>query len=109
MLELLSVSRIQDFIREFSSYHTRYYTSATGKESQQWLLSQVQSAAQGSAGTIEVIEYKHSWQQSSIIARIVGSDPILKSEVVVLGAHQDSVNLAGSSQNAPGISLGISD
>lgn len=102
MLNLLQTSRIDAFIREFSSYHTRYYTSATGLQSQKWLLAQVQAAAQGYAGTAEVEEFTHIFQQSSIIARIVGSDPQLRSQVVILGAHQDSVNTAGSTLNAPG-------
>jgi len=109
MLELLNSSRIESFVREFSNFATRYYTSPTGLQSQKWLLAQVQDAAQGYSnnGTIVVKEYTHTWQpwQSSIIARIEGSDPELRSQVVVLGAHQDSVNIAGASLKAPGTNL----
>ncbi|ODM94059.1 Leucine aminopeptidase 1 [Orchesella cincta] len=36
--------RVEEFVRDFSSYRTRYYTSDTGVQSQKWLLQQVQAA-----------------------------------------------------------------
>src|SRR5690606_16906366 len=38
---------------------------------------------------ISVQQFPHKWQQSSIIARIPGR----KNSTVVIGAHQDSINL----------------
>jgi len=102
LLELINPPRIQDFVRTFSSYHTRYYTSTTGLQSQQWLLNQVRESIVGYQGTASVREFAHSFQQSSIIATIEGSDPNLSSEVIVIGAHQDSVNRFGAAMEAPG-------
>lgn len=95
--------RVESFVREFSTFHTRYYQSTTGEESQKWLLSQVQASLQNYAGESSVREVDHGFRQNSIVARIEGSDSALKSEVVILGAHQDSVNLRGSALRSPGI------
>jgi leucyl aminopeptidase len=92
-----------EFIDTFSSYNNRYYQAATGIASQQWLLTQVRSAASNYVGNVTVTEVTHSFSpQSSIVARITGSDPTLRSEVVIIGAHQDSINIRGSSLAAPG-------
>ena len=96
---------MEEFLTQFSAYHNRYYTSATGEESSEWLLSQVNDAftSSGYTGEVSVRAFSHSWRQSSVIARIEGSDPTLKSQVVVLGAHLDSVNLNNpSGGRAPG-------
>jgi len=101
LLPNINVPRMQDFIRTFSSYTTRHYLQTSGLQSQQWLLGQVTASIQGYPGAT-VTEFTHSWPQSSVIVRIQGADPVLRNEVVVLGAHQDSINLGGASQPAPG-------
>lgn len=101
----LNSPRVREFIEHFSSYHTRYYSSATGRSSQLWLLDEVESSVQGYAGDASVFEVDHGYLQKSIVARLVGSDPSLRDEVVVIGAHLDSVNSRGSSLNAPGKQL----
>jgi len=70
--------------------------------SQRWLLDQVTSSIRGYAGSVSVIEIEHTWLQNSIIARIEGADPALRSQVVILGAHQDSINTNGYTLRAPG-------
>ncbi|ODM92511.1 putative leucine aminopeptidase 1 [Orchesella cincta] len=102
VLTNLNSQRIEDFVREFSSYHNRYYAAQTGRDSQLWLLSQVESSIQGYAGSASVVEVDHGYIQKSIVARLEGADPTLKSEVIVLGAHLDSINIRGSSLQAPG-------
>jgi len=98
----LNSPRVQDFVRQFSSYHNRYYAAQTGRTSQLWLLAEVQSAVQNYTGQASVREVDHGYLQKSIVARLEGADPTLKSEVVVFGAHLDSVNGRGSSLAAPG-------
>ena len=96
---------MEEFLTQFSAFRNRYYTSATGEESSDWLLSQVNEVLTSSeyTGEVNVQAFSHSWRQNSIIARIEGSDPVLKSEVIVLGAHLDSVNLFNpAGGNAPG-------
>lgn len=99
---MINRQRVEAFIKEFSTFHTRYYESETGEQSQKWLLTQVQASLQNYSGVSSVREFDHGYRQNSIIAAIEGSDPTLKSEVAVLGAHQDSLNLRGSTLRAPG-------
>ncbi|XP_021945455.1 leucine aminopeptidase 1 [Folsomia candida] len=103
LLGRTSITRMQDFIRTFSSYHNRYYQAQTGIDSQRWLFAQVQESIANYAGSATVNEVTHTFgPQSSIVARLTGSDPTLRSEIVIIGAHQDSINIAGSSLGAPG-------
>lgn len=104
VLSAINDERVKEFVKQFSSYHTRYYKGNSGVQSQTWLLSQVQDSLKGyTASASSVEEFEHGWPQKSIIARIEGSDPDLKSEVIVLGAHQDSINMWGGSFRAPGM------
>lgn len=84
----LSKKNMHTHLETFTSFHTRYYKSDTGAESSAWLLSQVnQTLAEAGAGTVQA--FPHPWGQNSIIATLPG-----KSEnTVVIGAHQDSINL----------------
>jgi len=105
---LLSMTRMEAFIEEFSSYNNRYYNSETGRQSSVWLQSLVQDVvnsalANGYAGNVSVFPVTHSWPQNSVIARIEGSDSVQKSQILVLGAHQDSINSGSPANgNAPG-------
>jgi leucyl aminopeptidase len=92
MLEKLEKKNMQKHLEKFTSFHTRYYKSSTGAESSAWLLGQVNDTL-AAAGALDhgafVKPFEHPWGQSSIIATIPG-----KSEkTVVIGAHQDSINL----------------
>ncbi|CAL8109374.1 unnamed protein product [Orchesella dallaii] len=98
----IDLGRIQTFIQTFSDFHNRYYDAETGVTSQRWLLEQVTASTRGYAGSVSVIEIEHTWLQKSIIARIEGADPTLGSELVILGAHQDSINTNGITLRAPG-------
>lgn len=91
LLKNLSKTNMHDNLEKFSSFHTRYYKSEYGKESSEWLLSQIQAIIKESGAKADIYAepFPHTWQQSSIIAHIPG-----KSEsTVVIGAHQDSINL----------------
>jgi leucyl aminopeptidase len=102
-ISLSSTDRTRAFLTEFSSYHNRYYTTVNGEESALSILAAVNAHVAGSdyAGKVTAEEFSHSWRQPSIIARIEGSDPALKEEIVVIGAHLDSVSF-GSIGKAPG-------
>ncbi|EAW13372.1 putative aminopeptidase [Aspergillus clavatus NRRL 1] len=88
----LSTANMKANLEHFTSFHTRYYKSQTGIESATWLASQVEkviteSGAANHGATVE--RFAHPWGQFSIIARIPGQT----NKTVVLGAHQDSINL----------------
>lgn len=88
----LSKDSMRERLEKFSSFHTRYYKSETGVQSATWLYNQIadviqQTGAGEHGATVE--KFAHSWGQFSIIARIPGQS----NKTVVLGAHQDSINL----------------
>ncbi|KIK78401.1 hypothetical protein PAXRUDRAFT_834576 [Paxillus rubicundulus Ve08.2h10] len=93
----LSTAGPRGNLEKFSSFRTRYYRSETGRESQQWLLSTIHQVTEESASSelqplITIEEFRHSWGQNTIIARINGSSAV-DNRIVIIGAHQDSTNL----------------
>ncbi|KAI2636000.1 Zn-dependent exopeptidase [Xylaria nigripes] len=92
LLTNLSKSGMQEHLQKFTSFHTRYYKSDYGRRSSEWLLETVRSTIQEAGADkhgVKAEHFKHRWGQNSIIATIPG-----KSEsTVVIGAHQDSINL----------------
>ncbi len=95
---------IYNTIASLSAYQNRYYTSTTGKTSAEW----IRTTWQGLAGsrtdvTSELFACSTCSTQPSVILTIRGNE--LPNEIVVLGAHLDSINVsAGGSttQVAPG-------
>jgi leucyl aminopeptidase len=92
LLKELDKSNMRKHLEKFTSFHTRYYKSEYGAQSSAWLLSQVNSTL-NEAGALAhgayVKAFPHSWGQSSIIATIPGKS----DKTVVIGAHQDSINM----------------
>jgi bacterial leucyl aminopeptidase len=98
LLEKLDSENMRSHLETFTSFHTRYYKSDWGKKSSEWLLDQVNQTLTD-AGVGQVQPFPHSWQQSSIIATLPGKS----DKTVVIGAHQDSINLfLPSILSAPG-------
>ena len=92
LLKELSKENIRKHLEKFTSFHTRYYKSSYGAQSSKWLFKQVEGIVQDSGAAEHgafVKSFKHPWGQNSVIATIPG-----KSEkTVIIGAHQDSINL----------------
>jgi len=100
-----SASNIHSTISTLSSYQNRYYTSTTGRTSAEW----IRTTWQGLAGSRTDVTSElftgcsNCSTQPSVILTIQGNE--LPNEVVVLGAHLDSINVSGggsTSQVAPG-------
>ena len=92
MLKELSKDNMQRHLERFTAFHTRYYKSAYGAQSSAWLLKKVNETIHGSEAAKYgsfVKAFEHPWGQSSIIATIPGKS----NKTVVIGAHQDSINL----------------
>jgi len=86
-----------------SAYNNRYYRASTGAQSATWLFGRVQKVVTDSHTklNVTVTQFKHSWGQHSIIARIEGKNG--NQETVIVGAHQDSINAnSPMSGRAPG-------
>ncbi|KAF2725966.1 leucine aminopeptidase/pepditase M28/metalloprotease [Polychaeton citri CBS 116435] len=93
LMSELDRKNMERHLEKFTGFHTRYYKSDYGRQSSEWLLDQVNQTLYGagkdgkSVGSVR--HFKHSWGQNSIIATLPG-----KSEkTIVIGAHQDSINL----------------
>lgn len=115
LLANLSKTELKDHLTTLTSFHTRYYKvrhnpvlrtannvfsfslltsrqqSSYGRQSSEWLLGQVRETikAAGAEKHVSAEHFKHSWGQNSIIATIPGRT----NSTVVIGAHQDSINL----------------
>ena len=91
--------RLYDTINHLSRYRNRYYASSHGKTSAEWIREHWQSLAAGRSDvTTELFTACSTCStQPSVILTIRGWD--LPDEVVVLGAHLDSIN--GSTRNDP--------
>ncbi|KZF25493.1 leucine aminopeptidase 1 [Xylona heveae TC161] len=102
LLNNLSKEHMHKNLEHFTSFHTRYYKSSYGAESAAWLYSQVNqtiSAAGANKYGAHVELFNHPWRQPSVIAQIPGKT----DKTVVIGAHQDSINLfLPSILSAPG-------
>ncbi|KAI1114469.1 Zn-dependent exopeptidase [Nemania sp. NC0429] len=92
LLANLSKTEIQAHLEKFTSFHTRYYKSDYGRQSSEWLLQTVQNTIKEAGADefgVKAEHFKHSWGQHSIVATIPGKS----KSTVVIGAHQDSINL----------------
>ncbi|TDZ22903.1 Leucine aminopeptidase 1 [Colletotrichum sidae] len=91
LIKKLDKSEIQKNLEQFTSFHTRYYKSDYGRQSSEWLLSQISSIIKDAGADKHVFAeaFPHTWQQSSIIVTIPGKS----NSTVIIGAHQDSINL----------------
>lgn len=102
LLQQMQDAQIRETITGLTSFANRYYTSAPGIAASDWLKARWIALANGK-GHISVAQYAHlRYEQRSVIATIEGSDRA--GEVIVLGAHLDTINLFGTkdSTKAPG-------
>ena len=92
LIKELEKENMHKHLQKFTSFHTRYYKSDYGAQSSQWLLDQVNKTLEH-AGALDhgafVKHFEHPWGQNSIIATLPGKS----KKTVVIGAHQDSINL----------------
>jgi bacterial leucyl aminopeptidase len=97
MLPLLDRTRLLATIMGLSSYPTRYYTSASGVNSMNWLRDRWNELAAGKSYVTVALRTHTGWAQPSVMMTIQGTD--LADEYVVVGGHGDSISFGG---NAPG-------
>ncbi|QLL30720.1 hypothetical protein HG536_0A05350 [Torulaspora globosa] len=84
---------MRDDLAKFCSFFTRYYKSASGYESAQWLSSKLHNlTSELRSDVFEIEHFDHvKWKQFSIIFRVHGIETA--DNVVVIGSHQDSLNM----------------
>lgn len=107
MLPDLHVSNLKIIITKLQSYKNRYTNSITGVRSSHYIFNAFKyylTKFNISSNIAEVEYFKHKyWKQPSVIATIYGNE--LKQEIIILGAHEDSVNDKNSEEEetrAPG-------
>ena len=92
LMKQLSKKHMRQNLEKFTSFHTRYYKSDYGAQSSAWLYGRVNDTITDSGAAeygAHVKAFEHPWGQSSVIATIPGKS----KKTVVIGAHQDSINL----------------
>jgi leucyl aminopeptidase len=102
MLAQMDAGRIEESILKLSGFVNRYYSSTHGAEASNWLRADWAAAA-ASHPAVSVTQFTHAgYAQQSVIATIAGTDKA--AEVVVLGAHLDSINITSNREaaRAPG-------
>lgn len=100
-LDLLSKMSLHDFVNHLSSYQSRKYNTDTGKQAVEWMRDKFKEMS-STRSDVKVELFNHaSWKQPSVIARIEGEGKHAE-EVIVLGAHADSINQLFFDPNAPG-------
>lgn len=91
LLDKINIDRVKANLGQFSAFYTRYYKSSTGLESANWLygtIEQIVLVLPKEAVTLRKINHK-GWDQYLIIVSLAGE----VEDKVVVGAHQDSINL----------------
>ncbi|RKP10784.1 hypothetical protein THASP1DRAFT_12384 [Thamnocephalis sphaerospora] len=102
IIDSTNTELIKSSLTKLTSFYNRYYRSTYGTQSATWLFEEVKRlAGQAKPGlTVTVNQFKHSFNQPSVIARIDGEAGV--DETVIIGSHQDSVNSQNRQGRAPG-------
>ena len=95
----LREAQIRSTITTLSNFTTRHYTSTTGVQAANWVRDTWAGLAQGRSDVSVQLFTHPTWAQPSVIATIQGTAQ--PSEIVVMGAHLDSINRNGGT-TAPG-------
>lgn len=90
LAEDLDKDNLKTTLTDFSSFFTRYCKSEYGLNSSIWLHDYVKDLAKD-RDDVSVTNVDHSWMQKSLIARFNGTER--SDDVIIVGAHQDSINL----------------
>ncbi|KAL7793073.1 hypothetical protein V8C37DRAFT_379194 [Trichoderma ceciliae] len=87
----LSKDEMQKNLEKLTSFHTRFFNSEYGRQSSEWVLEKINQIIKdaGADHAVTASAFPHSWPQNSVIARIPGKT----NTTVIIGAHQDSINL----------------
>jgi leucyl aminopeptidase len=96
----MSKTNMKTYNDKLAAFNNRYYTQQTGKDAAEWIYSTFNANRNGRSDAT-VTKFEHTWLQPSIIGRIQGTGPHA-DEVVIVGAHEDSINQMGSTRRAPG-------
>ncbi|KAJ3159637.1 hypothetical protein HDU86_001646 [Geranomyces michiganensis] len=103
LLKEISEKQMEKWLTQLSEFRTRYFRTSTGKAASEHIFAEVSALADDANANrgmnVTVRPFTHSWGQSSVIARIeppaaaaAKSGAVSPPEIVIVGAHLDSVN-----------------
>ncbi|KZP19025.1 Zn-dependent exopeptidase [Athelia psychrophila] len=103
----LDATHLKADIEKLSSFWNRSYRSQWGLLSSNWIYDQAEAILNTSNGgtTTSIKKFHHKFPQNSIIARIESADSSVRAEdkeVIIVSAHQDSLNYRLPFYRAPG-------
>jgi len=98
LISQVSQQELVDNNNMLSAFHTRYYTTATGRQAAEAIRDKFLEYAAGRSD-VQVALFEHTWTQPSVVARLIGK--VRPDVVVLVGAHEDSIN-GGAAGRAPG-------
>jgi bacterial leucyl aminopeptidase len=98
LIPLVDAGQILGTITGLAAFPTRYYQSSSGVEAAEWLRDQWASLAASRPDAVAELRPHSGWPQPSVTLTIPGDE--LPDEVVVVGAHLDSISFFGG--DAPG-------
>lgn len=104
LLPRLQTGSLLSFVENLSKFQNRYYKSKHGVAAAEAIAAQYKAMSAGRSD-VEVLLFKHRFDQSSVIVRIKGATK--PTEKVILGAHLDSIN--GRSSNPEARAPGADD
>lgn len=105
--DLAEANILSTFTHLSTAYNNRYYLNASGEQSALWIRDEWQSHATGRSD-VTVTTYNHSgYNQPSVILTITGAT--LPNEMVVLGAHLDSIQSGANNSDPATLAPGADD
>ncbi|KAF7982506.1 hypothetical protein HWV62_28104 [Athelia sp. TMB] len=104
MTARLNTAHLRADLGALSAFWTRAYFTHWGARSSDWLFAQVEQILAGADSKVEVgvTKFRHAFPQNSVIARIERAGDTSEKELVIVSAHQDSLNYLLPFYRAPG-------
>jgi len=108
MMSQIDADNWWDLVLSLEAMGTRHRTTNQGIATPGWILDRMRAFGAGTTLNVEYELFEHtSIPQDSTITRIVGCDPSVRDEVVIVGGHEDStstnINIApGADDDATG-------
>ncbi|KAG6826400.1 hypothetical protein H0H92_015965 [Tricholoma furcatifolium] len=100
IINQISIARMQNYLMNLTTaFINRYYESQYGADASTWVLDTVGGIASlypDSGATVAA--FTHTWNQSSIIAKVPGTNT--SGPITIVSSHLDSINL-GDPMNGP--------
>ena len=103
LLAQIQDSHILSTIETLAAIQNRYYSTSGGATATATIAQQWQALAAGRSD-VSVRQVNHGYRQQSVVLRIKGRSATKSKQIVVLGAHMDSILSGGTGETsrAPG-------